>query len=77
MWGEGVQRSLRCAASRQDGTPPDPRVGEAVELVRSARQDGGTWIQEQRFPGCAWFEADVPPGQPSPWLTVYVTRAPA
>ncbi|MEA5456186.1 squalene cyclase [Sinomonas sp. JGH33] len=63
------------AASLQDGTPPDPRVGEAVELVRSARQDGGTWIQEQRFPGRAWFEADVPPGQPSPWLTFYGTRA--
>ncbi|MDQ4502138.1 squalene cyclase [Sinomonas sp. ASV322] len=63
------------SASLHDGTGPDLRASEAVELVRSARRDDGTWLQEERLPGRAWFDVDVPPGQPSPWLTFYATRA--
>ena len=63
------------AAAIADDTEPDARLAEAVELVRAARQPGGTWLQERRHPGRAWFEIDVPVGQPSKWLTFYATRA--
>ena len=63
------------AASLLDGTDPDPRLAEAVEVIRSARQPDGTWLQERRHPGRVWFEIDVPAGEPSPWLTFYATRA--
>ena len=60
-------------ASLLDGTAPDERVAEAVEVVRSRRQPDGRWLQEARHGGVAWVEADVPVGQPSPWLTLYGT----
>ncbi|MCJ1712563.1 squalene cyclase [Curtobacterium sp. VKM Ac-2922] len=62
------------AAWLQDGTPPDPRAADAVELVRGARNPDGTWPQGERPPGRQWFEVDVPPGQPSKWLTLTGTR---
>lgn len=61
-------------ASLLDGTAPDPRLEEAVELVRSRQDDVGRWVQEARHGGLAWFEVDVPVGQPSPWLTLYGLR---
>ncbi|WP_265522424.1 squalene cyclase [Oerskovia flava] len=60
-------------AALLDGTPPDPRMADAMELVRAARTPDGTWVQEHRLPGRVWFEVDVPPGEPSPWLTFYGT----
>jgi hypothetical protein len=60
-------------ASTVDGTPPDPRLAEAVEVVRERRRPDGTWLQEHRHPGQVWFEVDVPPGEPSRWLTLYAT----
>jgi hypothetical protein len=62
------------AASLHDGTTPDPRLAEAVEVVRAARQPDGKWLQDRRHPGRVWFEVDVPVGEPSPWLTFYCTR---
>lgn len=62
------------AASIHDGAEPDPRMTEAIELIRAARQPDGTWLQEQRHPGRVWFEVDVPAGQPSKWLTFFATR---
>lgn len=63
------------AAALVGGTGPDPRLAEAIELIRSARQPDGTWLQERRHPGRVWFEVDVPAGEPSKWLTFYGTRA--
>ena len=62
-------------AARHDGIAPDPRLGEAIEVIRAARRPDGTWLQEHRYPGRVWFEIDVPPGEPSRWLTFYGTRA--
>ena len=62
------------AAALYDGSSPDPRLAEAIEVIRAARQPDGTWIQERRHPGRVWFEVDVPPGEPSKWLTFYGTR---
>ncbi|NJP91764.1 squalene cyclase [Nonomuraea sp. FMUSA5-5] len=61
-------------ASLLDGTPPDPRMAEAIDLVRAARRPDGTWTQAGRLPGTVWFEVDVPAGEPSKWLTLYGTR---
>ncbi len=62
------------SASLNDGTPPDPRLSEGIEVIRGARQADGTWLQGPRHLGRAWFEQDVAEGEPSPWLTFYGTR---
>lgn len=61
-------------ASLLEGTPPDPRLAEAVEVVRAARQPDGTWLQTTPLAGRTWFDVDVPEGQPSKWLTFFATR---
>lgn len=67
------------AASLQDGTRPDPRMADAIEVVRRARQPAGsahpgTWVREARHPGRVWFDIDAPVGEPSKWLTFHATR---
>ena len=62
------------AASLLDSANPDPRMAEAIELIRAARQPDGTWLQAGRPPGRVWFETDVVEGEPSKWLTVCGTR---
>ncbi|MFC5930412.1 squalene cyclase [Cryobacterium melibiosiphilum] len=61
-------------AALHDGVAPDPRLADAIDLIRAARQPDGTWQQERRHPGRVWFEIDVPAGEPSKWLTFYGTR---
>lgn len=61
-------------AAPVDGRPPDPRMADAIELIRAARQPDGTWLQARRHPGRVWFEVDVPAGEPSKWLTLLGTR---
>jgi hypothetical protein len=63
------------SASLHDGTALDLRLADAIGVIRAARQPDGTWLQDDRLPGIVWFEVDVPPGEPSPWLTFYATRA--
>ncbi|HKU03679.1 MAG TPA: squalene cyclase, partial [Arthrobacter sp.] len=62
------------AAALHDGAAPDPRLADAIERLRSARQQDGTWVQERRHPGRVWFEVDAPPGEPSKWVTFHATR---
>jgi hypothetical protein len=62
------------AAALHDDIAPDPRLADAIDVIRVAREPDGTWLQERRHPGQAWFEVDVPPGEPSKWLTFYGTR---
>jgi hypothetical protein len=62
------------SASLLDGSPPDPRMTDAVEAIRAQRQPDGTWLQAGRHPGRVWFEIDVPAGEPSKWLTFLGTR---
>jgi hypothetical protein len=57
-----------------DGTAPDARMADAIELIRAARQPDGTWVQARTLPGRVWFEVDVPAGEPSKWLTLYGIR---
>ncbi|MEU0884826.1 hypothetical protein ABZ345_40065 [Lentzea sp. NPDC005914] len=70
-WGYSVLNALdyfREAGRR------DPRMGEAVEMVRRTRQPDGTWLQAGRHPGLVWFEVDVEAGEPSKWLTFWAMR---
>ena len=61
-------------ATTFDGTAPDPRMTDAIGLIRAARQPDGTWLQGYRLPGEVWFDVDVPEGEPSKWLTLFATR---
>jgi len=61
-------------AALHEGIAPDPRIEEAVEIIRSKRQGDGTFLQDARHPGRMWFEVDVPEGEPSKWVTFYATR---
>jgi hypothetical protein len=60
--------------SLHDGATPDPRMADAIERIRAARQPDGTWRQALRHPGRVWFEVDAPVGEPSKWLTLFGTR---
>lgn len=62
------------AAALQGGVAPDPRLADAIDVIRSARGPDGRWLQERRHPGRVWFHVDVPPGEPSPWLTFHALR---
>lgn len=61
-------------ASLFEGTPPDPRLAEAIDLVRGQRQPDGTWLQGRRLQGRVWFDVDAAEGEPSKWLTLIGTR---
>jgi len=57
-----------------DGVEPDPRLSDAMEMIRAARRSDGTWLQNGVLPGRVWFDVDVPDGEPSRWLTLIGTR---
>ena len=61
-------------ASLATGTAPDPRMADAIEVIRGLRQPDGTWRTAGCLPGRAWFEIDAPAGEPSRWLTLIGTR---
>ncbi|MET0812205.1 MAG: squalene cyclase [Microbacterium sp.] len=63
------------SAALFDGAPADPRIEEAIDLVRSKRLPDGRWLQDVRHPGRVWFEVDAPAGEPSKWVTFFATRA--
>lgn len=62
-------------AAAFEGATPDPRAEEAVERLRAARQPDGRWAQGWRFGGDTWIAHDVPPGEPSKWVTFLAERA--
>ncbi|KAA9107991.1 squalene cyclase [Microbacterium rhizomatis] len=61
-------------ASILEGTAPDARLADAIDLVRSLRQPDGTWLQGAPLAGRTWFDVDVAEGEPSRWLTLSGTR---
>lgn len=62
------------AASLADGTRPDPRMTEAIDLIRAQRQPDGRWLQGHRLLGDVWVHVDAPKGEPSKWVTLQATR---
>jgi hypothetical protein len=71
-WHYDVLRGLE--HFREAGDPPDERVDEAIELVRSKQQRDGTWLLEHTYPGEVWFELEHADGRPSRWNTLRAMR---
>jgi hypothetical protein len=53
---------------------PDPRMAEAVEVVRSKRQPDGRWLLDRIHPGRVYFALEDGVGAPSRWNTLRALR---
>jgi hypothetical protein len=71
-WHYDVLRALDYF--RAAGDPPDPRLAEAIELVRARRRPDGTWPLENTHPGAIPFALEDGDGQPSRWNTLRALR---
>jgi hypothetical protein len=71
-WHYDVLRALDYF--RAVGDAPDPRLDEAVEVVRSKRRPDGTWPLENTHPGAVHFDLDEGDGRPSRWNTLRALR---
>ncbi|WP_318779203.1 MULTISPECIES: hypothetical protein [unclassified Arthrobacter] len=56
------------------GGPADPRLAEAIDLVRAKRQPDGRWPLENTHPGAVHFRFEEPDGTPSRWNTLRALR---
>jgi hypothetical protein len=59
---------------RAAGGPPDPRLNEAMDLLRSKQQPDGTWLLENTHPGAVHFALEEGDGRPSRWNTLRALR---
>jgi hypothetical protein len=59
---------------RSVGDVPDPRIAEAIDLLRSRRQPDGTWLLENTHPGKVHFALEDGDGTPSRWNTLRALR---
>jgi hypothetical protein len=75
-WHYDVLRALDYFRSSAilTGADPDPRLGEAIDHVRSRRLEDGTWPLDWSPSGRVWFEVDDGPGKPSRWVTLRAMR---
>jgi hypothetical protein len=55
---------------RASGVAPDPRLAEAVALLRSKRQPDGSWLLENTHSGAVHFSMEDGDGHPSRWNTL-------
>jgi hypothetical protein len=62
------------ASSVLTGVPPDPRLGEAIDHVRSRRLEDGTWPLDWNPEGRTWFDVDDGQDRPSRWITLRALR---
>lgn len=72
-WHYDVLRALDYF--RAAGVPPDPRLDEAMDLLRSKQQMDGTWLLENTHPGAVHFALEDGDGCPSRWNTLRALRA--
>jgi hypothetical protein len=75
-WRYDVLRALDYFRSSAilPGADADPRLGEAIDHVRSRRLADGTWPLDWSPPGQVWFEVDDGQGKPSRWVTLRAMR---
>src|ERR1051325_9955143 len=71
-WHYDVLRALDYF--RATGDPPDPRVDEALDLLRSKQEPDGTWLLDNTHPGANHFALEDGDGQPSRWNTLRALR---
>jgi hypothetical protein len=72
QWHYDVLRALDYF--RAIGDDPDPRLDEAIELVRSKQQSDGTWLLENTHRGAMHFALEEGDGRPSRWNTLRALR---
>jgi hypothetical protein len=65
---------FRAVGDAVAGDAPDPRLDEAVDLLRSKRQPDGTWLLENTHPGEVHFPLENGDGRPSRWNTLGALR---
>lgn len=70
-WHYDVLRALD--HFRAVDAPRDPRLAEAVELVRGKRRSDGRWVLEQEYRGKVYFRLERV-GTPSRWNTLRALR---
>jgi hypothetical protein len=71
-WHYDVLRALDYF--RRSGVDPDPRMSDAVSVVRSKRQPDGRWPLDRIHPGQVHFELEGDVGTPSRWNTLRALR---
>ena len=71
-WHYDVLRGLEYF--RAAGDPPDPRVDEAIDWLRSKKQSDGTWLLENTHAGAIHFAMEDGEGRPSRWNTLRALR---
>jgi hypothetical protein len=71
-WHYDVLRALDYF--RAAGAPPDSRMGEAINLLRSKQQPEGVWLLENTHPGKVHFELEDGDNRPSRWNTLRARR---
>ena len=75
-WHYDVLRALDYfrASSVLTGVPPNPRLGEAIDHVRSRRLEDGTSPLDWNPEGRTWFDVDDGQDRPSRWITLRALR---
>jgi hypothetical protein len=71
-WHYDVLRGLEYL--RLAGATPDGRVGEAVDVIASKRDNDGRWPLEIQYPGTMPIETGEDEGRPSRWNTLRALR---
>lgn len=71
-WHYDILRALE--HFRAAGDPPDPRVDEALALLRAKRAADGRWLLEHTYRGASHFPVDDGDGLPSRWNTLRALR---
>ena len=71
-WHYDVLRALDYF--RSVGDAGDPRMTEAIDLLRSKQQPDGTWLLENTHPGAIHFALEDGDGRPSRWNTLRAER---
>ena len=71
-WHYDVLRALEYF--RSAGDVPDPRMDEAIALLRSKQQPDGAWLLENTHPGRVHFALEDGDGRPSRWNTLRALR---
>jgi hypothetical protein len=72
QWHYDVLRALDYFRATAD--PPDPRLAEAITVLRSKQQPDGTWLLDNTHPGAVHFAMEDGDGQPSRWNTLRALR---
>lgn len=70
QWHFDVLRGLE--HFRAAGAAADPRLGDAIDVIRRARRADGTWPVHRAHPGRTWFR--MKPAGPSRWATLRALR---